>query len=165
MKKSLIVLAFVAGCGASSQQGGNASGAAPAGMADAESTGAVSDDLTGLYQTGAGTRPDQMCVLQKGGTAQFGLTIWGANLRACSGAGTVTRSGDRLTLKMGGDSPCTLEATLKGGKLAFSSDVPASCAYYCGAGASFAGATLTRIGRTRADALKARDIAGESLCG
>jgi len=43
--------------------------------------------------------------------------------------------------------------------------VPAGCAYYCGAGTGFGGATLTRRGSTRADALKARDVAGEALCG
>ncbi len=157
MKKSLIVLAFVAGCGASSQQGGNASGSEPAAV--------TAGGLTGLYQTGAGQRPDQMCIVEKGGKAQFGVTIWGKNLRACSGAGTATLSGDRLTLKMGGDSACTLEASMKDGVVTFPTDVPATCAYYCGGGATFAGARVTRIGATNADALKPKDIAGESLCG
>jgi hypothetical protein len=161
MRKSLIVLAFVAGCGASSQP--RASGAANG--AEPETAAVAGGGLTGLYQSGAGARPNQMCILEKGGKAQFGVTLWGPNLRACSGAGTATLSGERLTLKMGGDSPCTLEATLRDGVVTFPADVPATCAYYCGAGTSFAGATLTRRGTTRADALRAKDVAGESLCG
>src|SRR5947209_5090105 len=103
MKKSLIVLALVAGCGASGQSQGSGSGSDTAGGAGA---------LTGLYQTGGGTRPSQMCVLEKGGKAQFGITIWAPNLHACSGAGTATLSGDRLRLVMAGDSGCAIDATL-----------------------------------------------------
>src|SRR4051794_7342136 len=165
MNKSLIVLALVAGCGMSgqSQSGGNA--AANAVQAKAGDEPAARDGLTGLYQSGAGTRPSQMCILDRKGKAQFGITLWGPNLRACSGAGTATRSGDHVRLAMAGDSPCTLDATLKDGTLTLSADVPAGCAYYCGAGASFAAATLRQLGSSRADALKAKDVAGEALCG
>jgi hypothetical protein len=159
MRKSLIVLVFVAGCGAPSQP--QASGTANESAPEPATEGG---NLTGLYQSGAGTRPSQMCVLEKGGKAQFGITLWGPNLRACSGAGTAALSGDRLTLKMTGDSACTLDATLKDGVVTLPASVPSTCAYYCGAGTSFAGATLTRRGGTRADALKAKDVAGESLC-
>jgi hypothetical protein len=169
MKKSLIVLALVAGCGASgqSQGGGNRGGGNPqgGGVADNAAPVAAGDGLTGLYQSGGGARPSQMCILDKGGKAQFGVTIWGANLRACSGAGTASLAGDRLTLRMAGDSACALDATLKNGIVAFPDTMPAGCAYYCGAGASFAGASLTRRGSTRADAMKAKDVAGEALCG
>ncbi|HEX4736385.1 MAG TPA: hypothetical protein VH331_02365 [Allosphingosinicella sp.] len=152
MKKSLIVLALVAGCGASGQGQGSGGGAEADGP------------LTGLYQAGEGTRPSQMCILQKSGKAQFGITLWSPGLHACSGAGTATLSGDRLTLTMGGDSPCAIGATLKNGVVAFPATVPATCAYYCGANTSFAGATLMKQGGTRADALRAKDPAGEPLC-
>ena len=152
MKKSLIVLALVAGCGASGQ--GQGSGGADEG-----------GPLTGLYQAGGGTRPSQMCILKKQGKARFGITLWAPGLRACSGAGTATLSGDRLTLTMAGDSACTIEAILKNGIVTFPATVPATCAYYCGANTSFAGATLTKQGGTRAAALKAKDPAGEQLCG
>jgi hypothetical protein len=150
MKKSLIVLALVAGCGASGQGRDNGGAGGP---------------LTGLYQAAGASPPSQMCVLEKGGKAQFGITIWGPNLHACSGAGTASRSGDRLTLTMAGDSPCTVEATLKGGVVTFPATVAAACAYYCGANTSFAGATLIKRGGTPPDALKANDPAGDALCG
>src|SRR6476619_4855839 len=115
MKKSLIVLALVAGCGASgnSQSGANQSTGgggqpppAPAPMPGDELP-AADAALAGLFQSGSGTRPSQMCVLDRKGKAQFGITLWGPNLRACSGAGTATRSGDHVRLVMAGDSPCT----------------------------------------------------------
>jgi hypothetical protein len=155
MKKSLVVLALVAGCGASGQPQAGKGGGETAGGGGA---------LTGLYQARS-TPPGQMCILEKGGKAQFGVTIWGPHLRACSGAGTATLAGDRLSLAMAGDAACTIEATLKNGIVTFPASVPATCTYYCGAGTSFAGATLTKQGGTRADALKAMDPAGESLCG
>src|SRR4051812_35594518 len=168
MNKSLIILALVAGCGVSgnSQSGSNAAAGAASSPTEAPAEEAVVQGaLTGLWQSGGGTRPNQMCILDRKGKAQFGITLWGPNLRACSGAGTATRSGDHVRLAMGGDSPCTLDATLKDGTLTLSADVPAGCAYYCGAGASFASATLRQLGSSRADALKAKDVAGEALCG
>ena len=166
MNRSLIILALVAGCGASgnSQSGANMSGGAQQASAPVEEA-AAEGALTGLWESGGGTRPNQMCILDRKGKAQFGITLWGPNLRACSGAGSVSRSGNHVRLAMAGDSPCTLDATLTDGIVVLPSEVPAGCAYYCGAGASFSGATLTRQGSTRADALKAKDIAGEALCG
>jgi hypothetical protein len=163
MRKSLIVLALVAGCGARDQPQAHGGGNGQDANAPAI---AISDGgLTGLYQTGGGVRPDQMCIVERRGKAQFGITLWGPNLRACSGAGAATLSGDRLRLAMAGDSPCTLDAKLENGIVTFPDAIPAGCAYYCGAGTSFAGATLTRQGGTVADAMKAKDIAGEKLCG
>ncbi|HEY1605458.1 MAG TPA: hypothetical protein VGF77_07640 [Allosphingosinicella sp.] len=164
MKKSLIVLALAAGCSASGQPQGSENGSGD-GSGGEGGSGGARDPLTGLYQAGGGTHPSQMCILRKTGRAQFGITLWSPGLRACSGAGTVALSGDRVTLAMAGDSPCTIEAKLKDGVMTFPGSVPPTCAYYCGSGASFAGATLTRRGATRADALEAKDPAGEPLCG
>src|SRR3954453_14354429 len=104
MKKSLIVLALVAGCGASgnSQSGANqsAGGGAQSAPAPADEPPAADSALAGLFQSGSGTRPSQMCILDRKGNAQFGIPLWGPNLRACSGAGTATRSGDHVRLAM-----------------------------------------------------------------
>ena len=109
MNRSLIILALVAGCGASgnSQSGANMSGGGTGGaqQAGAPVEAASADaSLTGLWQSGGGTRPNQMCILDRKGKAQFGITLWGPNLRACSGAGTVTRSGNHVRFAMAGDS-------------------------------------------------------------
>jgi hypothetical protein len=171
MKKSFVVLALVAGCGASGER--NASAPAPAvanvsarAPADAPPGPPVeADSLIGLWQAGQGARPDQLCVVRRGDTPQFGLVVWGANLRSCSGAGTLVRKGDRVTLTMTGDSACAIDARVEGGRIVMPDHVPPGCAYYCGAGAKLEGAALSRVGSTAADAAKAKDLAGDPLCG
>jgi hypothetical protein len=173
MNKSLVILALVAGCGASGDQ--NASAPASRGQAAAApgtQTAAVSapaagegDSLIGLWQGGAAGQPNQLCVVRRGDTPQFGLVVWGANMRSCSGAGTLARSGERITLTMTGDSACKVEARLEGGRLVLGDNPPQGCAYYCGAGANLDGAAFSRGGTTAADAARAKDLAGDSLCG
>jgi hypothetical protein len=169
MHKSLIIVAFVAGCGASDQRNasapadGQAQTAAPVVSAPAVSTPGSS--LVGLYESGPRNRPNQLCVTQRGDTPQFGLLVWGENMHSCSGAGTAERNGDRLTLTMTGDSACRIEARIAGGAVALPDKVPEGCAYYCGANAHLEGATLRQTGTTAADAAKAKDLAGDPLCG
>jgi hypothetical protein len=119
--------------------------------------------LTGLYE-GQGDPKSQMCVLDGKARPEFALVVWGGNNHSCSGSGTIAREGNRLRLKMNGDSPCTVEARLSGSTIEFESEQPAGCAYYCGARARLAGAHLTRTGATRVDAMKAKDLVGEPLC-
>jgi hypothetical protein len=169
MKKSLLLLLFLAGCGRDDPESGNR--AAPDGAtAEADRAGpsgpaaAASARLTGLYEGGAGERKNQLCIVGEGREARFGLLVWGGNLHSCSGAGDALREGDRLSLRMTGDETCTLAATLKDGTVTLPSTLPTGCAYYCGARASLANATFTRSGSTEADAKKATDIAGDPLC-
>jgi hypothetical protein len=170
MHKSLVILAFVAGCGASDQRN-SAAPAAPApgqSQPSAATAGAVSaerSDLIGLYEGGPRSRPNQLCVTQRGDTPQFGLIVWGENMRSCSGAGTVERSGAGLTLTMTGDSACRIGARIAGGVVTLPDKVPEGCAYYCGTGAHLEGVTLRQTGPTAADAAKAKDLAGDPLCG
>jgi len=86
-------------------------------------------------------------------------------MHGCSGAGTAERSGDRLALDMTGDSACRIEARIAGGKVTLPDKVPDGCAYYCGAGARLEGVTLVQTGTSAADAVKAKDLAGDPLCG
>jgi hypothetical protein len=78
------------------------------------------------------------------------------------GSGEAVRQGERLVLKMAGDSTCEIDARLAGGVVTLPASVPEGCAYYCGARAQFAARTLTRSGD---DATKARDLVGDPLCG
>jgi hypothetical protein len=161
MKKYPILLILLApGCGALDPSGSNQSAAAGKGAPESPT------DLTGLYQGRRAEPADQLCLVGRGrDKARFGLVIWGSNLHSCSGAGEAVRSGDRLTLSMAGDSPCRIEARISGGTIAFPAAMPAGCSYYCGARARLDGAAFTRIGATKADAMKAKDLAGDSLCG
>ena len=174
MKKSLIALALLAGCGTPDPEPGN--GAVTGNRVSAEASGtrggegaaatpAPAGALTGLYEGGAGPQRNQLCIVDKAGAkAQFGLIVRGANLHNCSGVGTAARNGERLTLTMGGDSACTIDATMSGGTITLPTSLPAGCAYYCGAQAKMAGASFERSGSGTAEAIKAKDFAGDPLC-
>jgi hypothetical protein len=165
MKKLLIPLLLLAAC---SQQGGQDGGNETAPAQQAKSAPAQPPrlaTLVGLYEGGAGSPKNQMCVVEgKGGEARFGLVVWGGNLHSCSGAGTVDREGDRLRLAMAGDSACTVEAVISGRTIRMPEQTPPGCAYYCGARASLGGAELTQTGTGEADAMKAKDLVGDPLC-
>jgi hypothetical protein len=172
MKKSLLALALVAGCGgAADQPGGNGAAPAPSGQASAgvavetSATAAGSAALSGLYEGGATAQRNQLCMVEKGSKTQFGLVVWGGNMHSCSGAGEAVRDGGKLVLKMAGDEACEIDATIEGGTVRLPDSIPAGCSYYCGARARLSGAAFTRSGAGRAEALKAVDLAGDPLCG
>jgi hypothetical protein len=164
MKKSLLLLLLVAGCGRGGERDNETAPAAQEGSRPSASAPerSVNLPLAGLYQGPEGTPRSQMCIVEKDGTAQFGLVAWGSNLHSCSGSGDAVRKGDRLTLRMEGDETCTIEAVLKAGVVTLPATLPSGCSYYCGERASLAGARFTRTGD---DAMQAKDIAGDPLCG
>jgi hypothetical protein len=145
---------------------GNLSGGGTA-QASAKPTApiAAGESLTGLYEKKEGGLSSQLCIVEKGqGSGRFGLNIWGGNMHACSGSGTVTRNGNQLTLAMEGDRSCTLTAAIEGNSIRLPTQIPEACNYYCGKQASLAGVSLARTGSSQADALKARDVVDEPLC-
>lgn len=166
MKRLWLALALLAGCssGGNKAEDGNQSVAAPSAETGAKAPAGDIAGLTGLYEGGDTRPPNQMCIIEDGGTARFGLVVWGANLHSCSGSGTATRSGGTLTLRMAGDEACAIEATVSGGTIALPEQLAEGCAYYCGARASLGGAAFTRRGSTAADAAKATDLVGDPLC-
>ncbi len=166
MKKTLLILLLLAACGrddpaADNQAAPGAAGPAAAGKSRPASSKASATRLTGLYEGGTGAQKNRMCIVEKGNGAEFGLLVWGGNLHSCSGAGRAVRKGGTLTLTMTGDETCSIEASFKDGDVALPASLPLGCAYYCGARASFAGASLSRTGD---DVKKATDIAGDPLC-
>ncbi len=168
MKKLLIPLLLLAAC--SGEEGGNTTGqpnqSAPAGpKASRPGEPPALKTLVGLYEGGDSGRPHRMCVVEEGGDTRFGLVVWGGNDHSCSGAGSVAREGGTLRLSMSGDSACTISAAISGKTITLPAALPAGCAYYCGASAKMTGVSLTQTGTTRADAAKAQDLVGESLCG
>jgi len=167
MKKTLPILLLLAACGRDDPAADNRAApgsAGPAASKPGPSSSAPAGRLTGLYESGSGDQKNQMCIVETGKDAEFGLIVWGANMHSCSGAGRAVRKGERLTLTMTGDETCTIDATLKDGNVALPESLALGCAYYCGARASLAGARFTRAGSSEAEAKKAKDIAGDPLC-
>ena len=170
MKKLLIAFAILTGCsgGDDQQAGGNAAGSSQGGgSARPRAPGAELTTLTGLYEGGETNPRNQMCIIDGEGEndARFGMVVWGAGMHSCSGVGTVAQEGNVLKLSMTGDSACKLEARIEGSTISLPASVPEGCAYYCGARAKLGSARLTQNGDTREDALKAKDLVGEPLCG
>jgi hypothetical protein len=168
MRICLPVLLFLAaGCSG----GGADNAAAPAEPKEAAApsrsapAGGELSTLVGLYEGGKAGQPDQMCIVERDGAQHFGLVVWGGNMHSCSGSGTVTREGGTLRLAMAGDRTCAIDARIDGTTVTFPVNLPEGCAYYCGARASLANASLTQKGTTPADAAKAKDLVGEPLCG
>jgi hypothetical protein len=170
MNKIFVALALLGACspqGGSDEQttGGEAAVSEAGGGAQKAQPGRIAS-LGGLYEGGAGKQKHQMCIVEGSGDSQrFGLVVWGSDLHSCAGSGTVTRAGDVLKLAMAGDSACTIEARISGKTVKLPQDVPAGCSYYCGAKAKLAGAELTQTGTAKSDAMKAKDLVGEPLCG
>jgi hypothetical protein len=160
MRHLLASVALVMSCSAEPEVNGNQDSSLSA-PGRAASVARPSGTLTGLYESGGPQTVNQLCIIDD----RFGIVIWGASLASCSGSGRIDRDGDRLRLVMTGDSPCVLEARITGTTIALPAEAPAGCSYYCGARAQLAGAQLRQVGASRADALKARDLVGEPLCG
>ena len=120
--------------------------------------------LTGLYEAGTAPLTSQMCVIESGGSARFGLVHRAAGGQGCGGAGTAVRQGAVLRLSMTGDEPCVIEARIEGTRVSFPASLPAGCRYYCSAGARLDGLRLDKTGGTEADARRAEDLIGDRLC-
>jgi hypothetical protein len=157
---AMLLIIALAGC-SGGEGGGNSAGSAPA-----RSGGPVQTaTLTGLYESGDGSRRNQLCIVEReGGRTTFGLVTWGDNNRNCSGSGLARRDGDRLRLQMEGDETCAIDAALVGAQVTLPASLPQGCAYYCGPSAQLAGARFDKTGGEQADARRAVDLAGEPLC-
>ena len=155
MRMAALPLLLLAGCGTAE----NRADVVPAKEA------VQTANLTGLYE-GTGAPPGELCILDRGmGNAHFGLVARDARGRSCSGAGAAVREGGLLRLTMTGDEPCEIEAAIADGRVAFPAATPPGCAYYCGPGAVLAGARFDKVGGTAQDAMRARDLVGDPLCG
>lgn len=159
MRKELILALALAGCG-SGGVGNRASHADSPPAAPVQTR-----SLTGLYQSGDRARPSQLCILEQGGGARFGLVTWQSGRPGCSGAGAAARHGGRLNLAMAGEESCVIEARIEGEVVTFPAVAPPGCHYYCAPAAPLTGIVFTKTGGAAADALGARDLVGDSLCG
>lgn len=159
MKRAMLLLIpLLAGCG-------RGDGDETAGRQSREP--AQTTDLTGLYEAReGGEQRARMCMVSDpSGTVSFAIAAEAPDGGSCAGAGEAVREGKLLRLTMGGDQQCVIEAQVAGTLVTLPRSLPEGCAYYCGPGASFAGAAFEKTGGTRQDAMRAMDLAGHPLCG
>jgi hypothetical protein len=110
--------------------------------------------------TFAGAGKDRLCIAGAGETLRAGLIAYAAHGAAnCSVAGKLEQDGTGWTVTPRGDGDCRIGLTIAEDELSIA-NVPASCSYYCGPGASLAGKSFTRV----SEASPAADLAGEALC-
>jgi hypothetical protein len=65
---------------------------------------------------------------------------------------------------MAGNSGCRIVAGIDDGRVVFPPTVPSGCSYYCAPGATLAGTILDKSGGANEDAMRARDLVGDTLC-
>lgn len=117
-------------------------------------------DVAGLYARDT----DRLCVVRRasGGGYRIGAYVDYGDGIGCSGAGTLTRSGDRVSIAL--TPGCTFEAGFDGDRIAFPARLPAACAQLCRGRASFAALTALRLSEVPAEAATMRDARGRLPC-
>ncbi len=115
-------------------------------------------DVVGLYARDT----DRVCVVRRGGGYAIGAYVDYGEGIGCSGAGVLTRSGDRLAVTLG--DGCTFDARFDGDRIQFPAVLPDRCAKLCGRRASFAALTAERLSETAAEAATMRDGRGRLPC-
>ena len=109
--------------------------------------------------TFAGEGRDRLCIAGEAGNYRAGLIAYAEGDINCSASGRIDTQGGQLALVPRGETACRIPLSI-GGNTVRIGEVPASCAYYCGPGASLNGKTFNRadMGAT------AVDLAGDPLC-
>ena len=116
-------------------------------------------EIVGLYARDT----DRICVLHSAGEYRIGAFVDYGDGITCSGAGSVTRAGERLHLRL--SDACSFDARLEGDKLAVPGALPDGCKALCSQRASFAGLEVSRMSESAAEAEAMRDASGKRLCG
>lgn len=107
---------------------------------------------------------DRVCVIgPEGGEQRIGVLVDYGEGQACSGSGSVRRSGERLRVSLGRD--CRFDARFDGERIAFPAEVPQGCEALCSGRASLAALEAERLSDSASEAATLRGRAGRPLCG
>ena len=118
-----------------------------------------STETTLATGTFAGEGRDRLCLAGDPGNYHGGLIAFGASDENCSASGKIDIQGDQLALVPSGEGDCRIPLTVEGNVVQVG-EVPASCSYYCGPGATLAGKRYNRSAMGAA----VTDLAGDALC-
>ncbi|SFP33678.1 hypothetical protein [Sphingomonas rubra] len=107
---------------------------------------------------------DRLCVTgPAGGEQRVGAVVDYGEGQACSAAGTVRRSGERLRVSFGRD--CRFDARFDGERIAFPAELPRSCDALCSGRASLSALTVDRLSDSASEAATLRGDQRQLLCG
>lgn len=116
-------------------------------------------EVVGLYARDT----DRVCIVRGGSGYRIGAYVDYGEGIACNGAGTLTRSGERLGVTLG--AGCRFDARFDGDRIVFPATMPDGCAKLCGRRATFAALDVARLSESAAEAATMRDASGRLPCG
>lgn len=119
----------------------------------------ASTDIAGLYARDT----DRVCIVAGSVGYRIGATVDYGGGQNCSARGTVARSGDALSVDLGGG--CAFDARLDGSTIAFPGRLPAACDRLCTDRASLTALEADLQSDAAAEASALRDARGKPLCG
>jgi len=107
----------------------------------------------------AGEGRNRLCIAGEAGNYRGGLIAFGEGDVNCSASGRINAQGSQVALIPRGEGDCRIPLSIEGDRVRVG-EVPATCSYYCGPGASMAGKSFNRAGAGES----AADLAGDPLC-
>ena len=116
-------------------------------------------DIAGLYARDT----DRVCIVPGRVGYRIGATVDYGGGQNCSASGTVARSGDALSVDLGGG--CSFDARLDGTTIAFPGRMPAACDKLCTDRVSLTALEADLQSDAAAEAKVLRDAKGKVLCG
>jgi hypothetical protein len=114
--------------------------------------------MIGLYARDT----DRVCIVPDGYGFRIGAFVDYGEGITCTGAGRVSRAGERLRVDLG--SGCSFDAKFDGDRIGFPGSVPDACVKLCGGRASFAALAASRLSESGSEAASMRDGRGRLLC-
>ena len=112
-------------------------------------------EIDGLYARDT----DRLCIVGD----RVGVSIDYRDGVACSGAGDIERSGERMRVTLG--DACAFDARFDGDRIIFPVAVPEGCQRLCTGRASFAALEVNRLSGSVAEAAMMRGARGTTPCG
>lgn len=161
MRKRLALLLMLAGCDGRNAPTADLDGGAKL-EAAAVAAGLVPDPERASLVGSWARDTDRICVVPNGaGAARIGVLIDYGDGNGCAGSGSVTRSGDKLELAIGG---CRLNARFDGERIIFPPSVDAACERLCRGNATLAALSVEQVSQSAAEAATLRTPSGRPLC-
>lgn len=162
---SLVLMLFVTGCRGDEQKAASNAVAATGLEAAAIEAGVIPDpdntDISGLYAHDT----DRVCIVPGATGFRIGVFVDYGDKMNCGGAGTVTRTGEKLHLEFYGAKGCGFDAQFDGDRIQFPGALPSACQKLCAQRASMAGLDVTQLSESVSEASTLRDGRGKLLCG